>query len=129
ARRREGGRLSRDGGWTRVPDEVIRHPALRPVAKAVYCVLASRADNKTRQCWPGYKTIATEANVSRRTVPGALAELKAHGFVTWTKRTVDGSAENDSNLYTLTEVVPEVRHLAQDVPHGGAADALGVVHE
>ena len=121
--------MSGDGGWTRVPDEVIRHPTLRPVAKAVYCVLASRADNKTRQCWPGYKTIAAEANVSRRTVPGALEELKAHGFVTWTKRTVDGSAENDSNLYTLTEVVQEVHHLVQDVPQGGAPVALGVVQD
>ncbi|APZ34779.1 hypothetical protein BOH66_11385 [Microbacterium aurum] len=54
---------------------------LHPREFAVYAALLSRADARTRECYPSYGTLASDSGVARRQVGFALAELIDEGLV------------------------------------------------
>lgn len=72
---------------------------ISPTAKAVYLALAMRAD-RDGSCWPSFKTISEDANVSRPTAMKAVKELEANGFLEVVKRPSE-IGDADSNLYIL----------------------------
>ena len=68
-------------------------------AKAVYMYLYDCA-GKTKSCWPGINTIATDLHLSRTTVKRALADLVKRGYLQKEVR-FRPNGSHTSNLYTL----------------------------
>lgn len=77
---------------------IVRRPDLSPTAKIVWLVIASHAD-VTGVAWPSWRTIQTEAGVSRATVNRALGELKAAGLITWKQSVSESGEPCGSNRY------------------------------
>ncbi len=61
----------------RLPREMKR----RPHAKGVLLALADRCDDAGENAWPAVNTIASEAEIGRRTADGVLASLRSHGLI------------------------------------------------
>ena len=78
-------------GFTYVPLDiaVARDPALSMADKAVYGVICTHADIKTRIATLAVATIAAEASCSVRTVQNSTKKLTAHGVLACAKRFVD----------------------------------------
>lgn len=57
-----------------------------PTWKAVLLALAIRADDKTRECFPGHDTLAAMTDLSVAAVARGLAGLESVGIITRTKR-------------------------------------------
>jgi predicted transcriptional regulator len=71
-------------------------------ATLIIFYLINRAD-QALTCFPGVKTIATECNVSPRTVQRALNDLEEAGFLKRESRFHDKGGQR-SNLYRLKNV-------------------------
>ena len=56
------------------------------VGVAVYNVLASYADNRTRICWPGEETVADVLGLARETVSRTIRRLESAGLVSVQRR-------------------------------------------
>ena len=91
-------------------DLVKKHSKTKGPAKAVMLVLASRADEKTGECWPSFNRIAAEAGLSRRTVMRHLAVIEKIGELVITPRghmsQTKGGIQK-SNLYRITIPLPK----------------------
>lgn len=103
---------------------VIPAPVLKlgPYAVAVYGALRARADRQSDECWPSHKTLAADAGVGVSKVQRVLAELRAHGWVSWTTKTSDSGGKT-SNVYrvhgtpvTATPSVPDTDPHRYHVP-------------
>lgn len=68
--------------------------------KAVLLVLAEAANQKTHSCYPSQKTIATRAEISERSVWGAMNELAEAGLITRRRRPGKGG-HRASDMITL----------------------------
>src|SRR5690242_4282709 len=68
------------GGFTQVPNCVIRDKTLSSNAKLVYAQLLSYAWHND-YVFPGQDTMAEELGISRPTVNKAIAELEAEGYL------------------------------------------------
>ena len=79
--------------------EAVYKANLTKRATLVIFYLINRA-NKELTCFPGIKTIATDCNMSDRTVRRALDDLIECGFVTKESRYRENGGQS-SNLYTL----------------------------
>ena len=75
---------------------------LGPSVLAVYCVLARRADNVTRACFPSHEMIARMVGISRRTAITAINTLEKFGMIRVQRRSGKGD-HAEPNLYTLTD--------------------------
>ena len=122
-----------------IPLEMLRDSRLLALDFAVYASIDSHSD-KQGNSWPGLRTIATEARVSRPTVIASLNRLEQAGHIQKTKRRQDGTKEFAHNLYALRlrrgGVVNEVDHVVNDIDQGGKsplprgkARLLGVVND
>lgn len=73
-------RVSQEDPWAKIPHWVVMHPELDHPAIRVYGVLSMHA-NRARSSYPGIRTIAVEACMSRPTVIRALMQLETVGAV------------------------------------------------
>jgi len=73
------------GGFSQVPNVVLRNPLLSSNAKVLYCLLLSHAwhDN---ECFPGQDRLAGYMGCTRKHVNTILQELRRHKLIDW-KRT------------------------------------------
>jgi len=83
------------GGFTVVPNGVMRHPGLTPGAKLAYVMLLTYAWQDDC-CFPGQATLARDMGASERYVRNALKELAERGLISIQQRGL-----NRTNLYTL----------------------------
>lgn len=79
--------------------EAVYRASLTQRATLVVFYLINRA-NKDMVCFPGIKTIASDCNMSDRTVRRAIDDLTAVGFVKKEARYRENGGQS-SNLYTL----------------------------
>lgn len=66
----------------------IARAAIRRIDITILAALIKRVDFATGRLFPTIDTVAADAGVHRNSVIGALARLKAHGFVTWVRRSI-----------------------------------------
>ena len=83
------------GGFTQVPNHILRSKTLSVGAKLTYAMLLSYAWQNDF-CFPGQQTLADHMGVSKRSVVTFIKELDKTGFVT-----VKRQGLNRPNLYTL----------------------------
>ena len=78
-------------GFWHVPLDiaVARDPELSPNDKAVYGVICTHADVKTRFATLAVATVATEAGCSKRTVQNCVKKLVEHGVLAREERFAD----------------------------------------
>lgn len=74
-------KIESEGGWGITSKQVMCNPNLSPQAKALYALLATYADYKTRECFPGRRRLAEDLGVSERTIGTLLAALADAGVV------------------------------------------------
>lgn len=89
-----------------LPNELF-HLGLSGGAKLVYAYLLYCEDRKTYQCYPSYKKIGRNTNMSVNTVKKYVEELVDKGLVATENTTViskDGKPRNGSLLYTIRPI-------------------------
>ena len=84
------------GGFSQVPNVILRNPLLSANAKVIYCLLLSHAwqDN---ECFPGQDTLGEYMGCTSRQVRTILQELKRQKLIDW-KRT------GRSSLYRIKKL-------------------------
>ncbi|MDT0223485.1 helix-turn-helix domain-containing protein [Gordonia sp. AC31] len=70
-----------DGGFVRLPYELIDSGRLTNSEMCVYISLLRHRDHHTGRCWPSYATIAQEARVTRRTAISVIKRLEEVGII------------------------------------------------
>lgn len=83
------------GGFTQVPNHILRATDLSVGAKLTYAMLLSYAWQNDF-CFPGQETLADDMGVSRRSVTSFIKELQTADLIT-----VKRQGLNRPNLYTL----------------------------
>lgn len=127
------------GQFAMIPLEMLRDSRLLALDSAVYASIDGHSD-KQGNSWPGLRTIAVEARVSRPTVIASLNRLELAGYIRKTKRRRDGTKEFGHNLYALRlrrgGVVNDIDHVVNNIDQGGKsplprgkARLLGVVND
>ena len=91
------------GGFTQVPNAVLKDRQLSFGAKTVYGLLLSYAWNNN-EVFPGQDSIANDAGTSRKTVNKYIQELVKSGLVSIRQRGLGRTA-----IYTLHEIVEKPR--------------------
>jgi hypothetical protein len=109
-----------------VPTDVIRHPALTAQDKLVLVMLTTYAD-RLGWCWPSVATLATDCQLSERSVRYALKHLRELGVLV-VKPNVGPDGEQTSNLYWVRGYDPETLQLEQGAPAQFAGEGLHEVH-
>lgn len=89
------------GGFTQVPNFLLRRKDLTPGAKITYSLLLSYAWQENF-CFPAQEQIAKDSGYSVRQVQRTLVELRENGLVTWKQLGL-----NRPNVYTLLPVFEE----------------------
>lgn len=87
------------GGWSVVPNWVIRSTTLGGTVKLTYIALLNRA-NDAGECWPSLDTLESDVGVSRNTVIGNIKKLEELGLLERERR-VGADGGNTSNLYRV----------------------------
>lgn len=91
-----------------------------PLRKLVLIKLADNASD-TGECWPSYKHIADQCEMSKRSVMNHIKSLAEFGFLRIEHR--EGKFhKNTSNLYHLT--IGAGAAIVQEIHQGGAGDSL-----
>ena len=139
--------------YAQIPEWVLYHDKLNPTAKTAYGVLHRHA-GQDGACFPGRELLATQVNVSVRTIDAAIDQLVAVGAVIVSTRWVSVTNPKDvlvlgqdegreqrkgrrqtSNDYFVCEwpfgVAPPIppRSGVQDLHPGGARSAPEVTKE
>jgi AraC-like DNA-binding protein len=83
------------GGFTQIPNFILRAANLTPGAKMVYALFISYAWHNDC-CFPGQERLAQDMGLSRSTVSTYVKELEGSGYLTLTRRGL-----GQTNLYTL----------------------------
>ncbi len=92
------------GGFTQVPNVILKSTDLSVDAKLAYAMLLSYAWQNDC-CFPGQETLASDMGVSKRSVVTFIKELNTSGFVT-----VKRQGLGHVNIYTLhAKVKPKRR--------------------
>src|SRR5438309_11974621 len=73
------------GGFTQVPNSILRHPKLSIGAKVTYAMFLSYAWNNDF-CFPGQDRLAADLGMSRSSVTGFIGELEKASFVSIQRR-------------------------------------------
>ncbi len=76
----KGADLFTEGGFTQVPNVVLRHKNLSPGAKLTYAMLLSYAWHDD-YCYPGQERLAEDIGISDRSVRTHLKELEEKGLI------------------------------------------------
>jgi hypothetical protein len=87
------------GGFTQLPNFILKNPALSSNAKVVYAMLLSYAWHHDR-VFPGQTRLAADMGSSQPTIARATAELEQVGYLAITRR-----GQGLTNLYTLRHTV------------------------
>jgi biotin operon repressor len=90
-----GADLATRGGFTQVPNFVLKSTAISPGAKLAYSMLLHYAWQND-YCFPGQDRLATDMGVAKRSVVTYMQELEAAGFVV-----VERRGQGKSNMYEL----------------------------
>lgn len=92
-------RDKRNGGWFWVERTVFTNSKLSLPDKAVYCVLASFANNEDQSSFPSYESISTISGVSKRQVVYSIRNLESLKYL-YVKR---GNGRGNPNVYSLLD--------------------------
>ena len=84
------------GGFSQIPNVVLRNPLLSANAKVLYCLLLSHAWQRG-ECFPGQELLAGYMGCTERHIRTLLQELKRRQFIDW-KRT------GRSSLYLIKKL-------------------------
>ena len=101
------------GTFVIVPEWVLLLP-ITATALRVYCVIRKHADNRTGECFPSRKVIATKAMCSVTTVDRCTKELAANGALLIRKRK-NAAGDWTSNLYTVVSLPTDCPQPYQEV--------------
>ena len=95
------------GGFTQVPNFILRDGSLSVGAKLTYAMFLSYAWHND-SCFPGQDRLAEDMGMSRSRVTEFVSELQRAGFVTIERR-----GQGKTNLYTIHfQVKPPVDKLS-----------------
>lgn len=83
------------GGFTQVPNFILKDPNLSVGAKVAYAMFLSYAWHN-ESCFPGQDRLAQDMGMSRTRVTEFVGELEQAGLVTITRR-----GQGKTNLYTI----------------------------
>jgi hypothetical protein len=83
------------GGFTQVPNVLLKDPKVSANAKVVYSMLLSYAWNNDR-VYPGQVRMATDLGSSQPTIARALKELQIYGWLDIQRR-----GQGKTNIYVL----------------------------
>lgn len=83
------------GGFTQVPNFILRSAKLSPGAKMVYALFLSYAWHNDC-CFPGQGRLMEDMALSRATVSSYVRELERHGYLSVARRGL-----GQTNVYTL----------------------------
>lgn len=84
-----------EGGFTQVPNAILRAKEISQGAKLVYAMLLSYAWHNN-SCFPGQDRLAEDLSISRRSVNTHIKELEAKQFIKVTRKGL-----GKPNLYEL----------------------------
>jgi hypothetical protein len=100
------------GGFTQVPNFILRNPEISVGAKVAYAMFLSYAWHND-SCFPGQDRLADDMGLTRVRVTQLIAELDHAGLVTIQRR-----GQGKTNLYTIHfqvrptgDKLPEVNRL------------------
>ena len=83
------------GGFTQVPNFILKDPRISVGAKVVYAMFLSYAWHND-SCFPGQDRLAQDMGMSRSRVTEFVGDLERAGFVTIERR-----GQGKTNLYTI----------------------------
>ena len=83
------------GGFTQVPNILLKDPTLSTTAKVVYSMLLSYAWHNNL-VFPGQERMAGDIGTSQPTIARAIKELETHGWLD-----VERRGQGKTNLYVL----------------------------
>ena len=83
------------GGFTQVPNFILKNPELSAGSKVAYAMFLSYAWHND-SCFPGQDRLATDMGMSRPRVTQLIAELERAGLVKIQRR-----GQGKTNLYTI----------------------------
>jgi len=83
------------GGFTQVPNFILKDPALSVGAKVAYAMFLSYAWNND-SCFPGQDKLAADMGMSRPRVTQLISELQDAGLVSIQRRGL-----GKTNIYTI----------------------------
>jgi len=73
------------GGFSQIPNIILRNPSLTGNEKCVYCLLLSYAW-QDKECFPGQDTLATDMGISRVSINQLLHKLRKKRLISWKRR-------------------------------------------
>ena len=91
------------GGFTQVPNLLLRNPTLSANAKIIYAQLLSYAWTNG-YCYPGQVRMANDIGSTKSTVNRAILELQEKGWLE-----VDKRGQGRTNIYTLKYRIEHAR--------------------
>ena len=83
------------GGFTQVPNILLKDPKVSANAKVVYSMLLSYAWNNS-YVFPGQERLAEDIGLSQPTIARAVKELEQHGWLEIQRR-----GQGKTNIYVL----------------------------
>jgi biotin operon repressor len=83
------------GGFTQVPNFILRNPDLSIGAKLTYAMFLSYAWHNDR-CFPGQERLGVDLGMSRTSVTAFIGELEKEGFISIQRR-----GQGKTNYYTV----------------------------
>jgi hypothetical protein len=83
------------GGFTQVPNFILKNPELSVGSKVVYAMFLSYAWHN-ESCFPGQERLANDMGLTRPRVTQLITELEKAGLVTIQRR-----GQGKTNLYTI----------------------------
>ncbi len=83
------------GGFTQVPNFILRDPKLSLGAKVAYAMFLSYAWHNN-SCFPGQDRLAGDVGMSRTSVTAFIGELERRGFIQIQRR-----GQGRTNVYTV----------------------------
>src|SRR5262245_49706761 len=83
------------GGFTQIPNFILKDPTLSVGAKVAYAMFLSYAWHND-SCFPGQERLAADMGISRPRVTQLIAELKTAGLITIQRRGL-----GKTNLYKI----------------------------
>ena len=92
------------GGFTQVPNFILKDAKLSPGAKVTYAMFLSYAWNND-SCFPGQGRLAEDMGMSRSRVTEFVSELEAGGLISIQRRGL-----GKTNIYTIHFQVKWIKH-------------------
>src|ERR1041384_2908260 len=83
------------GGFTQVPNFILKDPSLSVGAKVAYAMFLSYAWQNDH-CFPGQEKLAADMGMSRSSVTAFIGELETVGLVSIQRR-----GQGKTNIYTV----------------------------